>query len=1321
MNIVQKLSLNKHPKDVPDLSLVMAQNIKVSNDESCITNEEGIRENTYIKSFLDNYYDTDYKIVGIIPCNNELVIIAVSTNDTSSASIFRYREQTSITIEDMKCVYTKLKYHGGKIIGTFTYNVEESLILALSEYDGEINVPMKVINLGNYTNENIENDLHLQDKQLSLIPEVNIPNIINYNYITGSSYKGWYFLFIRYKINTVDYTQWYNFGNPIYLDNVNLYQIVRENFYISHGASYEESMAVNSGFSDIISENLDICNKTFTIDIDTNIFKNDYNTYQLGFICSNKTYTKCWRTVDINSNTNAYTLNSSNLIEHSITEFIDTYYNYFNVKNLINYNNRLYISNYKEINENINNENLQNIADSVSIVGNVKYINNITIDYDKQTTLNYEGADYKINKISLESIKSSFNNRCKNTTLMPDGIYNFYIHFIDKYGHATQGYKLTPNSNINNFTERYAIILPIDVDGVNYYYPIKLNETFYNYFSTRSDPRTVIAYKEFINNELSDPEEISIFYITTALYNYLISYEKDIYEDIYISQIINNAVINDSNFNFGITINTNGDYLFRIPKDSFIIKDKEYYDIKYTMSVKVPTLPNGYIGYYISYEKYESNKLATGVLVKRNANISGTPYLPDKNREKDVYENKMYFYSSSFDIQDSFTIKYNALSIDKINNVINTLPYNYINSFISKNPDYKNEQIITPTDSNILFILPNEENNYPIYPITNYKLAVANDATTNRIGKGTALELDDTYEIFNEQVIDNSKNVKSYIVSLYNYRNDIYVSENKILIRLSDYIYSTELTPIEFGYNGVLTYDSSIIYNDNGYVLLESGKNDGIYKSASIDTNWEYLYNGTEYTNTDLRIIPVSCVTYPIYDIYFHESKVINNAPVIRYNFVEDPTKDNAKKHPGSFVEPINSIDLFKNPQGSISDFYPMTNTNYREDLVNVIQFDKTIRRSNIIQDETRINNWRKFHIEGYKNITENKGKITNLVGIGSLFLVHTEHSMFMFDTSNTLEAVDQSIQLAQPDAFEVTYKEVFTSDLGFGGLQDKESAIIDQFGYIFYNNDSNRLYQFDNKQLAMIDDDIVEWLLRNKPYNVRFANDKQNNRLLIKFEYGDNQHSVLSYNYNIKSFISTHTYYFDKAYNTKINLYLRCDDNHNNCSLHQFIKNKNNYCSFDNVKSKLGTVINQDSKLSIIVNPSFEIIKYLEYFNYKLSKIDDVDKVSLTNLPVEGSISPFAGNKLKVYNDLTNTGELDISVNDEISKNIFANFDKPYWHLGVWNYSYLRNKLNEYPNIKSPDALSRIIGNYFIIEFTFDNNDNKLIEFEGLNYKVIR
>lgn len=1324
MNIVQKLSLNKHPKDVPDLSLVDAQNIKVSNDESCITNEEGIRENTFIKSFLDNYYSADnyrYEILGIIPCNVELVIIARSNKDVTVASIFRYREKTSTTEEAMKCVYSSLKYHNGKYIGTFTYNVEESLILALSEYDALINVPLKVINLGNFDDDNIENDLHLVDNQLALVPEVKIPSIINYNYLAGSSYKGWYFIFIRYKLNSVDYTQWYNFGTPIYLDNIITKQLVRENFYINGNNS-----GYNDGFSDAISEDLDICNKTFNIEINTEIFKNDYKNFQLGFICCTKSYTKAWRTNDIDANNNLYTLNNSLLIEHSVTDFISTFYNYFNVKNLITYKNRLYIANYNESYINISDKDLIDNSNNVTISGKINIISNSNIDY--------------ITKLP-ELTNANFNNRCKQTTLIPDGIYNFYIHYIDKYGHATKGYKLNPKSNINNFIDKYAVIIPVIIEDITYYFPCKITDTFGDYWTTRSDSRTVLVYDSFNNGNLGSSKEVSIFEITNALNNIFKDYSNDLYKDLYISQVVNNAIINDDTFSFGITINTNNDYLFRVPKNNSKIINSINYNLQYSIDIQCKNIPEGYVGYYISYEEYEPNSIVTGVLVKRNANVGGystvNSAIDDNNRfnEIDGMDRTMCFYSSTFDIQDSIKMKYNALKInsfifesdDKYKIIVDT------SSDLAEQKE-KNKRVQYANRANIYYHLSDNDEllNIPIYPIYNYKLGVANDIKTNRTGKGTTLILDDKDELFIQQLskyIYNDEtqgghwespetDILTYIVSLYNYRNDIYTSKNKKLIRLTDCIYSENNINIKYGYNGILTYDGVIIYNDNGYVLATStDDNKGSYKSTTLSEHEQYLPNGIDIN----RIHPVSYITFPIYDEYFHESKVINNKPKIYYNFVEDPSIENARTWEGSFVEPINSIDLFKNPQGSISDFYPVTNTNYIKDDLNIIQFDKTIRRSNIIQDETRINNWRQFPLEGYKNITENKGKITNIVGIGYLFLVHTEHSLFMFDMGNTLEAVDQSIQLAQPDAFEVAYKEVFTSDLGFGGLQDKEAAIIDQFGYIFYNNDSNRIYQFDNKQLIMIDTDIVEWLLRVKPYNVRFANDKQNNRLLIKMEYGESNTIILSYNYNTKSFISTHTYHFDKAYNTKINLYLRCNNLHNNCSLHQFIKNKNNYCTFDNVQNNLGTIINQPSKISIIINNSFEIVKYLESFNYKLTKVTDVENINKVYSPVEETTVPYSGYLVKVYNDLTNTGELNIEVNEEIAKNIFANFDKPYWYLGVWHYNYLRNKLDTYHINKDTDLLSRIVGNYFIVEFIFNNDDNKLIEFESLNYNISR
>ena len=68
-----------------------------------------------------------------------------------------------------------------------------------------------------------------------------------------------------------------------------------------------------------------------------------------------------------------------------------------------------------------------------------------------------------------------------------------------------------------------------------------------------------------------------------------------------------------------------------------------------------------------------------------------------------------------------------------------------------------------------------------------------------------------------------------------------------------------------------------------------------------------------------------------------------------------------------------------------------------------------------------------------------------------------------------------------------------------------------------------------------------------------------------------------------------------------------------------------------------------------------------------------------------------------------------------EESKNLFANYNKPYWDKGNWNFSYLRNKLN---NKLNADLMSRLYGNYFVVAIQF-GGDNHRYEFEMLNYSV--
>ena len=328
MSVVPKLNLNKHPKDCDNLSLVDARNIKISHDESCITNENSIITNALIQTAIHNIYRNNFLIRGIIPINTGIVLFVQDYNkveaNINKLDIFVYNEKTIDKDENIYLAYSGLSYHGGKFTGTFTYNVENDLIIAFSEYDCNNNelVPLRTINLGNPDKAGAEDngDIRQVESKLSIVPEVKLPAVSNIEYVKGNAYKGWYYLFIRYKINKNDYTQWYPIGYPIYVDTLNENQIVRYCFNrslnIREAISQPDKPGTNVkyytnvtfpnepwdgfgvGCSDYFSDSTDISNETFKISIKN--LDNNYNIFQIGSICASKSYTKCYKTFDIN-------------------------------------------------------------------------------------------------------------------------------------------------------------------------------------------------------------------------------------------------------------------------------------------------------------------------------------------------------------------------------------------------------------------------------------------------------------------------------------------------------------------------------------------------------------------------------------------------------------------------------------------------------------------------------------------------------------------------------------------------------------------------------------------------------------------------------------------------------------------------------------------------------------------------------------------------------------------------------------------------------------------------------------------------------------
>ena len=1460
-NIVKELSLNKHPKDCKDLSLINARNIMVSNDFSCLQNELNITEHPTLQDYLE-----DKILVGYIPCNTEVVLFTVSDDDYDSlksnktaidSTITRYDEESDEIIE---CL-SNFKYHGGKIVGTFTYNVQNNLIIAVAESDSITGdkVPLRSINLGKFDEETKGTDRELNAGLHAVSPELILPKFTDFTYVPGKTYKGWYYFFIRYKINNIDYTHWFPIGYPIFICDIEKQTIFKYGFksdYTSHLENSTDRYTL-SGCIDYFSSKSNIANETVDIALDN--FDERYKFYQIGFICVAKDSSKAFRTNDIPIDSQTFNLSINEANSYSVNELILDNYNYYNVKNVINYQNRLYISNFKEsANPIISKEELGKIkltynrklvslndisyqlittdsnnvisteersvdniiddydileafpiytgtdnnrtVDSIKIGQSFRYSNSLdnepTYEHGYLTTkggnqiqaelMLFKDSGHKIIHIRTEingtsyeahyesglwgstmtlhynnfyediivsgsgsnigsniafiNTNNSFKKRKHDRTLIPGEVYSFYIHFVNKYGEATDGYRIPNDYGLQN-VQKVIIYAPDNSGSAEF--PV-INKIFNDDGSLNIDGAIV------------HPRDgtISPGRVYGAIAGMLENLSN--IPNLYWFQIPNTTIPSVNTY-FIPFINDNGDVLYKVPfedcsYDGTIIKYPEY-----TLNFDLGNfqLPEGYIGYYFSYEKFEPTIKHRGILTKFDISTQAeiaqvgentVMYNDYNSTDIDKIEN-VNFYSSSIDTDDNLDLDFNALILMK-NVVLHTndavyTPNAKVEFANGKFPANLNRAEYSGTDINFTIGLDK------------FNLVIAGDVLKNRSNIGSAIEIKVTDTL--KTLFGNTSNIfKSALVKI---TKNLYTNENKILIKFTDVYYETKSDTIEFGLNGCVTYNNFIIFDYNRFLfntqnnLVLSEKYGQYLPTDTLDV---YEDNGGSVTPlfivktfagtgaTPAKVAPLYYAQIFTYDVMFNEAKSFKNEPQIYYLQLEktisdDKVTNQIKQFAENIITlPQNTIDLFENKYPTQDALNPKTFANYDANKEYIDTYNKRVRRSNVIADESNENSWRIFPLEGYKDITENKGIITNIIGVGTTFLVHTEHSLFMFDRNNTLQTADKEVQLAMPDIFDVDYKEVFTSDLGICGLQDRDAHIVDQFGYIFYDNDAHRIYKFGQGKIENIDLDIIQFLNKYKPYRIRFANDKEASRLLVNMYFHSAieaipQEETLSFNYVINKWISFHDYVFDAAFNTKQMLYYlinRKDDNVN-VYTHMYIindlfnyKDPHNsiqniyYNKFENIRENRQVNASVNSIIDIICNPSYEHIKYLEYIAYKLYKIN-IDSNIYSPTPVEELKQPYSGDTLRVFNTEVDTGLLNILVDDEspnTKKNrSIMNYKKPWWELGNWNFNYLRD--SKQGNVKFP---TRLYGNYFVIRFVL-KDDYRRIEFESLEYQITK
>lgn len=967
--------------------------------------------------------------------------------------------------------------------------------------------------------------------------------------------------------------------------------------------------------------------------------------------------------------------------------------------------NNIYIkeitSTYKLIGFKSNN--IDRIKITYTSIDNKKEYIDIRWHEDRAWSIRYNECIYPVNvvnktntnelNITNDNISYSF-NLMNHRSLIPGGFYKFYIHYIDKYGKITNGYPINEIVNINNeLTTQEVTIKETIPNGlyttITVYKDVNQIIKFTFYFNINTTVKYLvdmlenIAYNETVNEQYVIPINMTaINNVTNETTN-----TNNITND-YVGQHFIKLYVK----NLGDKINQLKSAGDETIKNYFNADGEDTYNRRDNFNIELE-LSNEEIT--VEFKKDIVVKGGEESIETIDNNLGETIY-----KIPEIKDNILKEYADVNELRsyDTYTI-----SAD-----VKELPEDYIGWFISYTQyeslsdisgyckvDSDNKIInlycsLFDTNDEIKFNFDRLRNiNGKDYKIVDYHLYPAN--STNNIGYSTRLEIKLNDTDINDFVDGIYYLYNSHEETLYNTTNKKLIPCTSIVYNTGEYLFNGN-NGYTGDYNGCLSKIESIIYNKSTIlnpITLGLLNIDGTTKDITPDTNLINVYEHYVYSTT------------------FNQIKRFNNPPK-KYMQVINPAdeQDKWKYNAITYVEPVDTVDLFKQWYNPIDEQYPKLFLNYRIEDLNIDRFDKTIRSSNVIADETAEINWRKFNTEDYKNLTYNKGNITNLVGIGDKFYVHTEHSLFVLDVNNYLANGNKNVQLEDKQPFEVNFKEIFTTNVGFGGLQDDRAFIIGKFGYIWFDNDSNRFMTIDgNNEFGYIDNNIFKWFEGKSITNVRFGEDIRYNRLFIKF-INEEVYNVLTYNYIVKEFISAYgnnnAIKFDSFINSKNKLYFINDDKNNIYNL-----NYNSCCEYT-------------PKFAVIINTKFELIKYLEFITYKLH-VARSSQVSIYNYsPVEGREVLYSGNYLSIFNEFVNTNKIDITTNEDAKEgsnlNAIMDYEKPRFDLGNWNLNFIFDNSHD-SNIITADKHSRLYGNYFIIEFELATD--RRWEFEELNVQL--
>ena len=270
--------------------------------------------------------------------------------------IFEY-DEIDKTFTKVKCAW---KYSGGEINGCVSVNNTGEVILTICEYDVPNNklVPIKHINLAKCS---ISDDESIYTQA----PNIPITNLLFKNNYKAKIPTGVYQFFIRYRIREDFYTKWFPCSTELSTANRKKTNTIQGS--LTYVDLHEDS------------------DKSFVLTVEHlfNSFCSFYDKFQIGFILSHDdaVFARSWKHFDIlNSNNTDIYFDYDEVEEINIDDLLKVNYELYNVKNIVNFKNKLYISNFIETDFNDDNSALQTFANNITKTPKITTLTTTTKD-----------------------------------------------------------------------------------------------------------------------------------------------------------------------------------------------------------------------------------------------------------------------------------------------------------------------------------------------------------------------------------------------------------------------------------------------------------------------------------------------------------------------------------------------------------------------------------------------------------------------------------------------------------------------------------------------------------------------------------------------------------------------------------------------------------------------------------------------------------------------------------------------------------------------------------------------------------------------------